>query len=99
MNKSDAQTVAMDMELSEGVFRIGSRYHVRTPSYQYIGRLLAVTPTVFVFAESATVYETGPYSEFYRSSGTKGRDVQPHVGALELIVDRAGTVLHRMVDP
>jgi hypothetical protein len=25
--------------------------------------------------------------------------VQPHVGALELIVDRAGTVLHRMVDP
>jgi hypothetical protein len=99
MNKSDAQTVAMDMELSEGVFRIGSRYHVRTPSYQYIGRLLAVTPTVFVFAESATVYETGPYPEFYRSSGTKGRDVQPHVGALELIVDRAGTVLHRMVDP
>jgi len=99
MNKSDAQTVAMDMELSEGVFRIGSRYHVRTPSYQYIGRLLAVTPTVFVFAESATVYETGPYPEFYRSSGTNGRDVQPHVGALELIVDRAGTVLHRMVDP
>lgn len=99
MNKREAQAVATDMELTEGVFLIGARYHVRTPTYQYIGRLLAVTPTVFVFSESATVYETGPYTEFYRSSGTKGRDVQPHVGALELIVDRAGTVLHRMVDP
>jgi hypothetical protein len=99
MNKRDAQAVATDMELAEGVFRIGSRYHVRTPTYQYIGQLDAVTPTVFVFSRSATVYETGPYDVFYASSGLKGRDVQPHVGALELIVDRAGTVLHRMVDP
>lgn len=99
MNKREAQTIAADQELSEGVFRIGSRYHVRTPSYQYVGRLEAVTATVFVFSNSATVYETGPYPEFYKSSGLKGRDVQPHEGALELIVDRAGTVLHRMRDP
>ncbi len=93
MNKKEGQAVALDMELAEGAFRIGARYHVRTPSYQYLGTLALVTPTVFVFTETATVYETGPYPDFYAG---KGKDVQPHKGSPKMIVDRAGTVLHEM---
>lgn len=86
-----ARQVESDMEVERGIFKIGSRYHVRTPTYQYTGRLVAVTGTVFMFEDTATVYETGPYPEFYAG---RPRDSQPHEGAGEMIVDRAGTVLH-----
>lgn len=90
------RTIITGEELENGLFKIGSRYHIRTPTYQYTGTLEAVTGTVFMFSSSATVYETGPYPEFYGSGGRTG-DVQPHEGAGELIVDRGGTVLHRLL--
>lgn len=89
----EMRDVETDRELEMGAFRIGSRYHVRTPTYQYVGKLVGVTGTVFVFTDTATVYETGPYPDFYAGHG---RDVQKHEGAEEMVVDRAGTVLHRM---
>lgn len=97
--KQEAQmrTVITGEELENGLFRIGSRYHIRTPTYQYAGTLEAVTGTVFMFSDTATVYDTGPYPQFYGSGGRDGADVQPHVGAGELIVDRGGTVLHRLL--
>jgi hypothetical protein len=91
-----ARAVANDQELAEGVFRLGARYFVRTPTYHYTGRLTAVTPMVFVLEDVATVFESGPFPEFYRSGG-QGTDVQPHVGAGETLIDRAGAVLTRFV--
>lgn len=87
-------SVITDGELEEGVFKIGARYHIRTPTYQYLGKLEAVTGAVFVFSDTSTVYATEAYPAFY--SG-KGGDIEPHVGAGEMIVDRIGTVLHRML--
>ena len=90
----EARAVVMDQELAEGVFKLGAKYYVRTPTYAYIGILEAVTPMVYVFATgSATVFETGPFPQFFKG---KGGDIQPHVGAFELLIDRAGAVLVRM---
>lgn len=94
MSKAQHKAVITDNELEGGVWEIGARYHIRTGSYQYIGTLVGVTGLVFVFVDSATVYETGPYPEFYGSGGKEGTDIQPHSGSPRLIVDRAGTVLH-----
>lgn len=92
--KEEARAVVTDRELAEGIFRIGAKYYIRTPTYAYVGVLEAVTPMVYVFATgSATVFETGPYSEFFNG---KGWDVQYHEGGFELIIDRAGAVLVRM---
>lgn len=91
------KSVTCDQELEGGIFIVGERYHIRTPSYQYLGTLVACTGTVFAFEDTATVYETGPYPEFYGSGGKGGTRVEPHTGAGEMIVDRAGTVLHRLL--
>lgn len=91
---NEARAVATDQELAEGVFRIGSKYYVRTPTYAYMGILEAVTPMVFVFATgSSTVFDTGPYPEFFQG---KAADAQVHEGAFEMLIDRAGAVLVRM---
>jgi hypothetical protein len=92
-----ARAVANDQELAEGVFRLGARYFVRTPTYHYTGTLTAVTPMVFVLDDCATVFESGPFPEFYRSKGSSGTDVQPHEGAGETLIDRAGAVLTRFL--
>ena len=89
-----ARAIASDMELEQGVFVIGAKYHIRTPTYQYLGTLEAVTHTVFLFSDTATVYQTGEYKDFYAG---RGSDVQKHEGAGEMIVDRGGTVLHRLL--
>lgn len=92
--KDEVRAVVTDQELAEGVFRLGSKYYVRTPTYAYVGVLEAVTPMVFVFAVgSATVFDTGPFGTFFRG---EGGDIQPHEGAFELLIDRAGAVLVRM---
>ena len=92
--KTDAYFVETDMHLEEGVFEVGARYYIRTPTYQYVGTLMAVTGSVFVFSETATVYETGSYADFF--SG-KGKDVQPHgPKAGSQILDRAGTALQKI---
>ena len=92
--QDEARAVVTDQELAEGVFRLGSRYYVRTPTYAYVGVLEAVTPMVYVFAVgSATVFDTGPFPAFFKGSGG---DIQPHEGAFELLIDRAGAVLVRM---
>lgn len=91
---NEARAVATDQELIEGVFRLGAKYYVRTPTYAYVGILEAVTPMVYVFARgSATVFDTGPFPEFFKG---KGGDIQPHEGGFELLIDRAGAVLVRM---
>ena len=90
----EARAVVTDKELAEGVFEIGAQYHVRTPTYQYVGHLDAVTETVFVLSKSATVYNTGNYENFY-GKGT-AEDIQWHNGTKRLIVDRGGTVLHQL---
>ncbi len=93
-NKDEARAVVTDQELAEGVFKLGVKYYVRTPTYAYVGVLEAVTPMVYVFATgSSTVFDTGPYSEFFQG---RGGDVQPHEGGFELLIDRAGAVLVRM---
>lgn len=91
---NEARAVVTDKELAEGVFELGAQYHIRTPTYQYVGHLDAVTETVFVFSKSATVYDTGKYEEFYGKG--KPLDAQWHEGAKRLIVDRGGTVLHQL---
>jgi hypothetical protein len=96
MDKADARAVANDAELAEGVFRLGERYFVRTPTYHYTGRLTAVTPMVYVLEDCATVFESGPFPAFYASGGV-GADVQAHTGAGETLVDRAGAVLTRFL--
>jgi hypothetical protein len=93
MNVNDAREVAADGELSEGIFKIGAKYYIRTPTLHYTGTLNSVTGTVFVFTDTATVYESGTYKEFF--SG-KGKDVQKHEGAFEMVIDRGGTALIRM---
>lgn len=92
--RDEARAVVTDQELAEGVFKLGAKYYVRTPTYAYLGILEAVTPMVYVFAAgSSTVFETGPYPDFFKG---RGGDIQPHEGAFELLVDRAGAVLVRM---
>lgn len=93
MNKNDTRSVVTDMELENGIFKEGTKYYIRTPSLHYTGTLRAVTPTVFLFTDSATVYESGTYKEFFRG---RGKDIQPHEGAGDMVVDRAGTVLIEM---
>lgn len=90
---NEVRSVLADMEQDQGFFIIGKRYHIRTPTYQYLGKLVGVTGSVFVFEDTSTVYETGPYPQFYKGSGT---DIQKHEGAGRMIVDRAGTVLHEI---
>lgn len=91
---NEARAVATDQELAEGVFRLGAKYYVRTPTYAYVGILEAVTPMVYVFATGAsTVFDTGPFPAFFAG---KGGDIQPHEGGFELLIDRAGAVLVRM---
>jgi hypothetical protein len=89
-----------DVEFEMGVFVIGKRYYVRTPTYHYTGRLSLFTGSVFVFEEASTVYESGPYEEFFQTGGRpqSGGDVQPHVGAGRLIIDRGGSVLIELID-
>lgn len=91
--EQDFRELAADIELENGVFKLGQKYHIRTPTYQYLGELAAVTGTVFVFKNTATVYETGPYPKFYKGEGS---DIQQHSGAGQMVVDRAGTVLHEV---
>jgi hypothetical protein len=90
---NEMRDVVADSELQMGIFVEGAKYHIRTPTYQYIGTLVALTGTVFVFKDTATVYETGNYKDFYAG---KGKRVEKHEGAEEMIIDRGGTVLHRM---
>lgn len=91
------KSVTCDQELEGGIFKIGERYHIRTLTYQYTGTLVACTSTVFVFEDTATVYETGAYPQFYGSGGNSGQTIEPHTGAGEMIVDRGGVVLHRFL--
>lgn len=93
MSKNDTRSVVTDMELENGIFKEGAKYYIRTPSLHYIGTLRAVTPTVFLFTATATVYESGTYKEFFSGGG---KDIQPHEGAGDMVVDRAGTVLIEM---
>lgn len=94
-DKMAARAVATDAELQEGVFQLGARYFVRTPTYHYVGTLTAVTPMVYVLDDCSTVFETGPFPEFYASKGLKATDIQDHTGAGETVIDRAGAVLTR----
>lgn len=96
MNKEKAarMRVVTDSELEGGIFKIGAKYHIRTPSYQYIGTLQAVTEDSFMFSDTATVYDTGPYPEFYAGGGN---DIQKHEGAGEMVLNRGGVVLHRFL--
>jgi hypothetical protein len=93
--RREALKIESDRELEEGVFEIGARYFVRTPSFFYMGTLTAVTGSVFVFTNTSTVYDTGPYPAMFASG--KGQDEQPHTGAGEMILDRGGTVLQRLL--
>ena len=93
MTPADARAVANDQELAEGVFRLGAKYYIRTPTYAYVGKLVAVTPMVYVLHESETVFETGTFAEFFAG---RASDSQPHAGSSgECIIDRAGAVLVR----
>lgn len=92
-NIEAARVVANDQELAEGVFRLGAKYYVRTPTYAYVGKLVAVTPMVYVLEDSETVFESGTFKDFF--SG-KAADSQPHEGSSgECVIDRAGAVLVR----
>lgn len=93
MNQNDTRNVVTDMELEGGIFKIGTKYYVRTPSLHYTGTLKGVTGTVFLFGDTATVYESGTYGDFFKG---RGKDIQPHEGAGDMVVDRAGTVLIEM---
>lgn len=87
------RSVSNDLELESGIFKIGEKYYIRTPTFHYTGILRAVTPTVFLFDSTATVYESGAYKDFFAG---KAKDIQKHEGAGEMIVDRGGTILVRM---
>lgn len=78
-----------DNELEAGIWEIGAHYYIRTPSYHYTGTLVGVTSSVFVLEDSATVFESGAFPQFFAGKG-KGTDEQKHAGAGRLIVDRAG---------
>ncbi len=92
MNVNDARAVANDQELVEGIFKLGARYYVRTPTYHYLGTLVAVTPYVYVLRDHGTVFESGPFKDLF---GGKPKDYQPHEGSAEILIDRAGTTLDR----
>lgn len=92
--KLDARAVAADQELAEGVFRIGARYYIRTPTYHYVGVLTAVTPMCFVLSEHSTVFETGAFPQFFKTG--RGTNHEDHVGALECTIDRAGAHTMRL---
>lgn len=91
---SELREVETDKELETGIFYLGRYYHIRTPTYQYLGALVAISGTVFKFVDTATVHETGPYESFY--GDLSPRDCQYHSNTRSLIVDRAGTVLHEL---
>jgi hypothetical protein len=93
MNIADGRAISTDMELENGIFKLGAKYYIRTPTFHYIGVLKAVTPTVFVFESTATVYESGDYKSFFAG---KGKDIQYHEGAFEMVIDRGATSLIRM---
>ena len=94
MNITDARSIATDYELENGIFQLGAKYYVRTPTFHYTGILKIVTPTVFVFENTATVYESGNYKSFFAGNP---KDSQPHEGAGEMVIDRGGTALIRML--
>lgn len=93
MNVADGRAISTDLELESGIFKLGAKYYIRTPTFHYLGVLKTVTPTVFVFENTATVYESGEYKSFFAG---KGKDVQEHIGAHEMVIDRGGTSLIRM---
>lgn len=88
----EMRAVAADQELIEGVFHIGSRYCITTPTWIYIGTLRGVTPMVYIFSDTETVYETGPWKDLFAG---KPQSSQKHDGAAEMLVDRAGCTLQR----
>ncbi len=92
---NNARAVATDMELENGSFVQGERYYIRTPTYHYVGTLVALTPMVFVLRDAATIFETGPIGEFLQSKGEKYSDGNKHDAIEETCVDRAGSVAMR----
>lgn len=97
-NQQATREVLTDLGLEAGLYKIGRRYHIRTLSYQYTGTLVAVDALVYLFKDTATVYETGEYKNFFESGGRKAKDVQPHTGGGEMLIDRAGVVLQLFID-
>lgn len=87
--------VLADTEIEAGLWHFGAWYYVRTPTLHYTGRLVAVSASVLVLDDVATVYESGALTTFFGGK-RKGRDEQPHVGGAELILDRAGCHAMRM---
>lgn len=95
MSIDDARSIATEQELMEGVFRIGSKYAIRTPTFHYEGVLTAVTPMVYVFKDHSTVFDSGRFVDYFNGNP---QDASPHTGSEELIIDRAGAVLIRFRD-
>lgn len=92
-NIEAARVVVNEQEIAENVFRLGAKYYIRTPTYAYVGKLVAVTPMVYVLENSETVFETGNFADFFKGNAT---DSQKHEGSSgECIIDRAGAVLVR----
>lgn len=92
-NIEAARAVANDQELAEGVFRIGSKYYIRTPTYAYVGKLVAVTPMVYVLEDSETVFDSGPFKDLFAGNPQTSEKHEGSSG--ECIIDRAGAVLVR----
>ncbi len=93
--ENETRSVLTDVQIDAGMFKIGARYHITTLSYQYTGTLVAVGPLNYMFENTATVFETGEFGPYFESGGKKAKLIEAHKGAKEMLVDRAGTVLHR----
>ena len=87
-------SVETDRELEEGVFQIGARYCVMTPTFFYLGILAAVTGSVLVLTDVYTVSSTGGDLDAF-FAGRAG-DVKKHPSPSRTIIDRGGSVLHLM---
>lgn len=89
MKKQDL-AVSADMQLEKGIFRIGHKYYVMTPSYHYVGILEHVDGDSIVLTDCSIVFESGPYDKFFAGEGT---DVQKLLSK-RTIIDRGGSALH-----
>ena len=73
---------------SQGVWKVGQAYFIRTVTMYFTGRLIQITPQELVLEEAAWIADTGRFSDAMKSGSFS--EVEPFSG--KVIVGRGSIV-------
>jgi len=71
---------------TESPWVVGEAYFIRTVTYHYTGRLVAVTDRELVFTDAAWIPDSGRFSQFLLSG--KAAEVEPYPDNARVILGR-----------